>query len=65
MTRRILTVSLLLAGALAAGCDSLEQNPVATSSKSAVFGSENGLALYTRNPADFAALDHLITVTAV
>jgi hypothetical protein len=53
MTRRILTVSLLLAGALAAGCDSLEQNPVATSSKSAVFGSENGLALYTNSFYDW------------
>jgi hypothetical protein len=49
MTRRFLTVSLLLAGALAAGCDSLEQNPVATSSKDAVFGSESGLALYTNS----------------
>src|SRR3954463_5219238 len=50
MTRRYL--SLLLAGALTAavaGCDSLEQNPVATSSKDAVFGSENGLALYTNS----------------
>jgi starch-binding outer membrane protein, SusD/RagB family len=47
MTRRILTRCLLLAGALVAGCDSLEQNPVATSSKEAVFGSANGLALYT------------------
>ena len=55
MTRRILTVSLLLAGALAAGCDSLEQNPVATSSKSAVFGSENGLALYTNSFYDWMA----------
>jgi hypothetical protein len=53
MTRRILTGSLLLAGALAAGCDSLEQNPVATSSKSAVFGSENGLALYTNSFYDW------------
>jgi hypothetical protein len=48
MTRRSLSL-LLLAGALAAGCDSLEQNPVATSSKAAVFGSENGLALYTNS----------------
>jgi hypothetical protein len=50
MTRRYL--SLLLAGVLAggvAGCDSLEQNPVATSSKDAVFGSENGLALYVNS----------------
>ncbi|AHG91215.1 RagB/SusD domain-containing protein [Gemmatirosa kalamazoonensis] len=50
MTRRFL--SLLLASALAVGttgCDSLEQNPVATSSKDAVFGSENGLALYTNS----------------
>ena len=49
MTGRHLSLSLLLAGALAvgvAGCDSLEQNPVATSSKDAVFGSENGLSLY-------------------
>ena len=49
MTRRFFTVSLLLAGALAAGCDSLEQNPVATSSKDAVFGSESGLALYANS----------------
>lgn len=48
MTRR-LSVSLLLAGALASGCDSLEQNPVATSSKDAVFGSESGLALYANS----------------
>jgi hypothetical protein len=50
MTRRYL--SLLLAGALTAavaGCDSLEQNPVATSSKDAVFGSENGLSLYVNS----------------
>lgn len=47
MTRRHVARCLLLAGALAAGCDSLEQNPVATSSKDAVFGSENGLSLYT------------------
>ena len=45
MTRRYIPLYLLLAGALA-GCDSLEQNPVATSSKDAVFGSENGLSLY-------------------
>jgi len=32
-----------------AGCDSLEQNPVATSSKDAVFGSENGLSLYANS----------------
>ena len=49
MTRRYIPVCLLLAGALAAGCDTLEQNPVATSSKDAVFGSENGLALYTNS----------------
>jgi hypothetical protein len=49
MTRRFFSVSLLLAGVLAAGCDSLEQNPVATSSKDAVFGSENGLALYANS----------------
>ncbi len=49
MTRRYITLSLLLAGALAAGCDSLEQNPVATSSKDAVFGSENGLSLYVNS----------------
>ena len=49
MTRRHLPLALLLAGALAAGCDSLEQNPVATSSKAAVFGSENGLALYANS----------------
>jgi hypothetical protein len=33
----------------AAGCDSLQQDPVSTSSKDAVFGSENGLALYTNS----------------
>lgn len=49
MTRRYFPLCLLLAGALAAGCDSLEQNPVATSSKDAVFGSENGLALYSNS----------------
>jgi hypothetical protein len=49
MTRRYLTASLLLAGALFSGCDSLEQNPVATSSKDAVFGSEAGLALYSNS----------------
>jgi hypothetical protein len=48
MTRQ-LARCLLLAGALVAGCDSLEQNPVATSSNDAVFGSENGLALYTNS----------------
>ena len=46
MIRRYISLSLLLAGVLTAGCDSLEQNPVATSSKDAVFGSESGLALY-------------------
>jgi starch-binding outer membrane protein, SusD/RagB family len=49
MTRRYLPLCLLLAGVLAAGCDSLEQNPVATSSKDAVFGSENGLSLYVNS----------------
>ncbi len=49
MTRRFIPVALLLAGALTVGCDTLEQNPVATSSKDAVFGSENGLALYTNS----------------
>ncbi|HKG93878.1 MAG TPA: RagB/SusD family nutrient uptake outer membrane protein, partial [Gemmatimonadaceae bacterium] len=50
MTRRYIPLCFLLAGALAAaGCDSLEQNPVATSSKEAVFGSENGLALYANS----------------
>src|SRR5215213_7691067 len=50
MNRRILPFCLLLAGApLAAGCDSLEQDPVATSSKDAVFGSENGLSLYVNS----------------
>jgi starch-binding outer membrane protein, SusD/RagB family len=48
MTRH-LPLCVLLAGALVAGCDSLEQNPVATSSNDAVFGSENGLALYTNS----------------
>ena len=50
MTRRHIPRVLVLAVALAAGptaCDdSLEQNPVATSSREAVFGSANGLALY-------------------
>ena len=49
MTRRNLTLTLLFAGALIAGCDTLEQNPVATSSNDAVFGSENGLSLYTNS----------------
>ncbi len=49
MTRRYIPMCLVLAGVLAAGCDSLEQNPVATSSKGAVFGSENGLSLYTNS----------------
>jgi len=49
MTRRQLPLVLLLAGALAAGCDQLEQDPVATSSKDAVFGSESGLALYANS----------------
>ena len=49
MTRRYVAASLLLVGALATACDSLEQNPVATSSKDAVFGSESGLALYTNS----------------
>jgi hypothetical protein len=49
MTRRYIPLYVLLAGALAAGCDSLEQNPVATSSKDAVFGSENGLSLYANS----------------
>ena len=49
MIRRNISSWLLLAGVLTAGCDSLEQNPVATSSKDAVFGSESGLALYTNS----------------
>jgi len=52
MTRRFFPLLVLLAGALAVGatgCDQLEQNPVATSSKDAVFGSESGLALYTNS----------------
>ena len=49
MIRRHISTYLLLAGALTAGCDSLEQNPVATSSKDAVFGSESGLALYANS----------------
>lgn len=49
MTRRNLTLCLLLAGAITTGCDTLEQNPVATSSKDAVFGSESGLSLYTNS----------------
>ena len=48
MTRRHIALTLLLAGALAS-CDQLEQNPVATSSKDAVFSSESGLALYTNS----------------
>jgi hypothetical protein len=49
MIRRNISTWLLLAGVLTAGCDSLEQNPVATSSKDAVFGSESGLALYANS----------------
>jgi hypothetical protein len=49
MTRRYIPLCFLLAGAIVAGCDSLEQNPVATSSKDAVFGSENGLSLYVNS----------------
>jgi starch-binding outer membrane protein, SusD/RagB family len=52
MTRRHITRCVLLAGALAVGttgCDTLEQNPVATSSKEAVFSSENGLSLYANS----------------
>ena len=49
MIRRHISTYLLLASALTAGCDSLEQNPVATSSKDAVFGSESGLALYVNS----------------
>jgi starch-binding outer membrane protein, SusD/RagB family len=41
-------LGLLLLGALLAGCD-LEQNPVATSSRGAVFGTESGLQLYTNS----------------
>ncbi len=50
MTRRHTPRGLLLAVALAVGAsacdDALEQNPVATSSREAVFGSANGLSLY-------------------
>lgn len=49
LTRGSISLSLLLAGALLVGCDSLEQPPVATSSKESVFGSENGLALYANS----------------
>src|SRR5262245_9765836 len=49
MTRRLLKYTALLVGMAAAGCDNLEQNPVATSSKEAVFSSESGLALYTNS----------------
>jgi hypothetical protein len=49
MTRRYIPLCIALAGVLFAGCDSLEQNPVATSSKDAVFGSENGLSLYANS----------------
>src|SRR5687767_12805981 len=48
MTNRFQRLFLLLAAALIAGCD-LEQNPVATSSKDAVFGTESGLQLYTNS----------------
>src|ERR1044071_4330467 len=48
MTRRYLSLLLALAVG-AAGCDSLEQNPVATPRKAAVFGSASGLALYTNS----------------
>lgn len=49
MTKRSLAGALLLATALAGGCDSLEQNPVATSSKDAVFGTQSGLELYSNS----------------
>ena len=49
MIRRHISACLLLASVLSVGCDSLEQNPVATSSKDAVFGSESGLALYANS----------------
>ena len=49
MTRLKFPAALLFAGALMVGCDSLEQPPVATSSKEAVFSSENGIALYANS----------------
>ena len=48
MIKRFPRILLLLASALAVGCE-LEQNPVATSSKDAVFGTESGLQLYTNS----------------
>jgi starch-binding outer membrane protein, SusD/RagB family len=48
MNQRILPWWLLLGCVLVAGCD-LEQNPVATSSKASVFGTESGLQLYTNS----------------
>jgi starch-binding outer membrane protein, SusD/RagB family len=47
MKKRFLIIPLL-AVATAAACD-LEENPVATSSKEAVFGTETGLELYTNS----------------
>jgi starch-binding outer membrane protein, SusD/RagB family len=41
-------IGLLLVATLVAGCD-LEQNPVATSSKASVFGTETGLQLYVNS----------------
>lgn len=40
---------LLLSGALLAGCKKLDQLPVATATKDAVFGSEKGLELYANS----------------
>lgn len=48
MKRQYFCISLLLALGPLSGCD-LEQNPVATSSKAAVFGTETGLDLYANS----------------
>jgi starch-binding outer membrane protein, SusD/RagB family len=48
MNKRSQRLFVLLASVLVVGCD-LEQNPVATSSKDAVFGTESGLQLYTNS----------------
>jgi hypothetical protein len=48
MSKRFFCISILLACAAVSGCD-LEQNPVATSSKEAVFGTETGLELYSNS----------------
>ena len=48
MINRRLLIALLAAIAAVGGCE-LEENPVATSSKEAVFGTETGLDLYANS----------------